>query len=247
MISSHLVAARKYDQKNQQYVIDAVLGILSHRTPPSPRRISILSGPLQVKDLLEGSITTFVEELRVPKRVYTNLSTDFRFRGLIGYAEQATEVQLEEKVAIFLFITGRSMDVKHTSNVFRRSNHSVSNAVHTVFKALLAIYPEHVYLPVNRQADKLRKRYNVFKEFHQHRGYIDGTHVHVLPPKNENILYFDKDHQLTHKVLADALLFFYLCPGWEGSAHDQRVLTEVLDNNPGVPQPAGNYYLGDAG
>ena len=39
--------------------------------------------------------------------------------------------------------------------------------------------------------------------------------------------------------------FLYLLPGWEGSAHDSRVLKDALDK--GVSAPPGRYYLADAG
>jgi hypothetical protein len=40
------------------------------------------------------------------------------------------------------------------------------------------------------------------------------------------------------------LTFSYVLPGWEGSAHDGRVLGDAMVK--GLPLPIGKYYLGDA-
>ena len=39
--------------------------------------------------------------------------------------------------------------------------------------------------------------------------------------------------------------FLYVLPGWEGSAHDSRVLKDALEK--GFAAPPGRYYLADAG
>jgi hypothetical protein len=42
------------------------------------------------------------------------------------------------------------------------------------------------------------------------------------------------------------MMFTYLLAGWEGSAHDQRVLQDARYNHK-LELPFGKYYLGDAG
>jgi hypothetical protein len=62
---------------------------------------------------------------------------------------------------------------------------------------------------------------------------------------------------LSDKVVADKvtlypagqgldMMFTYLLAGWEGSAHDQRVLQDARYNHK-LELPFGKYYLGDAG
>ncbi|CAN1787788.1 hypothetical protein LINPERHAP1_LOCUS17795, partial [Linum perenne] len=41
--------------------------------------------------------------------------------------------------------------------------------------------------------------------------------------------------------------FIYCSAGWEGSAHDGRVLRDALSRPNGFRVPRGNYYLCDAG
>ncbi|KAG5225383.1 nuclease HARBI [Salix suchowensis] len=54
-------------------------------------------------------------------------------------------------------------------------------------------------------------------------GAIDGTHVPANVP------------------------FIYVLAGWEGSAHDSRVLADALSRSNGFKISEGKYYLGDAG
>ncbi|XP_021724095.1 protein ALP1-like [Chenopodium quinoa] len=48
-------------------------------------------------------------------------------------------------------------------------------------------------------------------------------------------------------VCAPNMQFIYVLPGWEGSAHDMRVLRNALSRPNGFRVPRGNYYLADAG
>ncbi|ONM33436.1 hypothetical protein ZEAMMB73_Zm00001d041649 [Zea mays] len=41
--------------------------------------------------------------------------------------------------------------------------------------------------------------------------------------------------------------FIYVLPGWEGSAHDGRVLRDAISRPNGLRVPQGCYYLVDAG
>ncbi|GJY86912.1 ALP1-like protein [Tanacetum coccineum] len=41
--------------------------------------------------------------------------------------------------------------------------------------------------------------------------------------------------------------FIYVLPGWEGSAHDGRVLRDAISRPDGLKIPQGCYYLVDAG
>jgi hypothetical protein len=100
--------------------------------------------------------------------------------------------------------------------------------------------------PLSSQIFKDRKYYPYFKDCI---GALDGTHIacHVLTlayPRYQN-----RKGYLSQNVLAICnfeLLFLYVLPGWEGSAHNQRVLSDALYwyNLNILP---GKYYLGDAG
>jgi hypothetical protein len=80
-------------------------------------------------------------------------------------------------------------------------------------------------------------------------GALDGTHIPVHIPADESCPFRDhKGHlsQNVHGVCSFDLKFCYILAGWEGAAHDGRVLKDALMNG-GFVVPPGRYYLGDAG
>ncbi|CAL1403100.1 unnamed protein product [Linum trigynum] len=72
-----------------------------------------------------------------------------------------------------------------------------------------------------------------WKHFKKCLGALDGTHIQVRP------LTEDKPRYL--------FLLIYCLAGWEGSAHDSRVLQDALTRPNGLVVPEGNYYLCDVG
>lgn len=48
-------------------------------------------------------------------------------------------------------------------------------------------------------------------------------------------------------VCAPDMQFIYILPGWEGSAHDGRVLRDAISRPNGLHVPEDQYYLVDAG
>ena len=48
-------------------------------------------------------------------------------------------------------------------------------------------------------------------------------------------------------VCAPDMQFIYILPGWEGSAHDGRVLRDAISRPNGLRVPEDQYYLVDAG
>lgn len=82
-------------------------------------------------------------------------------------------------------------------------------------------------------------------------GALDGTHIDVWVCGEPNAPYRNRKGTLTQNVLAVCsfdLQFSYILAGWEGSAHDSRVLTDALGLEKGrFDIPPGKYYLGDAG
>ena len=80
-------------------------------------------------------------------------------------------------------------------------------------------------------------------------GALDGTHIlaHVLTKDQDR--YRNRKGTLSQNVLIVCnfdMRFVYLLPGWEGSAHDGRVLADAQSRH-NLITPKGKYWLGDAG
>ncbi|XP_062173507.1 uncharacterized protein LOC133878966 [Alnus glutinosa] len=81
-------------------------------------------------------------------------------------------------------------------------------------------------------------------------GAIDGTHVRASVPIEIQGRFRGRKERTTQNVLAGIIFdlkFTYVLAGWEGSAHDSRVLNDALTGPEGFKIPEGKYYLGDAG
>ncbi|KAL8151853.1 hypothetical protein V2J09_021661 [Rumex salicifolius] len=58
-------------------------------------------------------------------------------------------------------------------------------------------------------------------------GALDGTYIGVIPPSEEKAKYRTKKGTIAMNVLVACspnMEFTYVLTGWEGSAHDDRVL-----------------------
>ncbi|WCJ21059.1 hypothetical protein M5689_003246 [Euphorbia peplus] len=67
---------------------------------------------------------------------------------------------------------------------------------------------------------------------------------------NDKVRFRNRKGELTTNVLVACtrdMHFIYVLPGWEGSAHDNRVLRDALSRKNPFKVPRGNYYLCDAG
>ncbi|PKI38905.1 hypothetical protein CRG98_040677 [Punica granatum] len=79
---------------------------------------------------------------------------------------------------------------------------------------------------------------------------MDGTHVPAIMPASVRGAYRDRNGEITQNVLAiysHQMIFTYVMTGWEGSAHDSRILLDAA-TLPEFPAPRGEqYYVVDAG
>lgn len=80
-------------------------------------------------------------------------------------------------------------------------------------------------------------------------GALDGTHIAAWVPANQAPPSRNQKGYLSHNVLATFdfnLEFTYVLAGWDGSAHDYRVLEDAIVNG-GLRIRSGKYLLADAG
>ena len=79
-------------------------------------------------------------------------------------------------------------------------------------------------------------------------GALDGSHFPLHVPVDQQRSYRNRHGDISQNVLAVVdfrMNFTHILGGWEGSAHDGRVLKDAVDR--GFDAPSGRYYLADAG
>ncbi|KAG6511185.1 hypothetical protein ZIOFF_029240 [Zingiber officinale] len=77
---------------------------------------------------------------------------------------------------------------------------------------------------------------------------LDGTLIKVTPPSDQKPRYRTRKANIASNVLGVCcpnMQFIYVLPGWEGSAHDGRVLRDAMIRSNGLKVPQGCYYLVD--
>ncbi|CAH8256729.1 unnamed protein product [Arabidopsis lyrata] len=82
-------------------------------------------------------------------------------------------------------------------------------------------------------------------------GAIDGTHIHATVPASDAPSYRNRKGYTSQNVLVACnfdLEFIYVLSGWEGTAHNSKVLNDALTRSTSkLPVPEGKYYLVDCG
>ncbi|XP_018453719.1 uncharacterized protein LOC108824838 [Raphanus sativus] len=78
---------------------------------------------------------------------------------------------------------------------------------------------------------KIRESTKFYPYFKDCIGAIDGTHIFATVPKCDVPSYRNRKGFVSQNVLATCnfdLEFMYVLSGWEGSAHDSKILSDAL-------------------
>ncbi|KAH6766750.1 nuclease HARBI1-like protein [Perilla frutescens var. hirtella] len=67
------------------------------------------------------------------------------------------------------------------------------------------------------------------------------SHSHFATSQN-----FNKVLKALNMIVPD-MMFIYVLSGWEGSAHDSKLLSDALSRTNGLQVPQGKYFLVDCG
>jgi len=119
-----------------------------------------------------------------------------------------------------------------------------------VLEGLVILSSENINLPdPNIIAPEIQqKEGKLYPYFKNAIGAADGTHILARVPASDMARFRNRKGDITQNVLGICTFSLYFCciiPGWEGSAHDGRVLQWALGN--GLKVPEGKYFLVDAG
>jgi hypothetical protein len=124
-------------------------------------------------------------------------------------------------------------------------------AFHEVVDALLILYQSNCNLLSDDTllATQISTSFKFSPYFDDCLGALDGTHIEMYIPTELQLRYRNRKGTLSQNILAVCnfdIQFVYILAGWEGSAHDSRVLSDAQASQ-GFSTPKGKYWLGDAG
>ncbi|PPR88509.1 hypothetical protein GOBAR_AA32176 [Gossypium barbadense] len=131
-----------------------------------------------------------------------------------------------------------------------RSTKTVHRYFRVVLRAILKLYKLVIRLPNESTPSEIRNNPRFYPYFKDCIGALDGTHVRASVPLSIQGRFRSRKGGTTQNVLAAItfdLKFSYVLAGWEGSAHDSRILSDALSRPRGLRIPEGKYYLADVG
>ncbi|KMS99984.1 hypothetical protein BVRB_1g018230 [Beta vulgaris subsp. vulgaris] len=199
---------------------------------------------LNLRPMIQGSDIACLDNLRMDRACFYKLCEMLRD---VGKLQGNRNTRLEEMVALFLFTLSHDTKNRRTQLHFRRSGETVSRHFNLVLQALLRCHHILLKKPTAVAENCQDDRWKWFKNC---LGALDGTHFKVRVGDKDKVRFRNRKGDLTTNVLAACtrdMQFIYLLPGWEGSAHDNRVLRDALSRQSPLKVPQGNYYLCDAG
>ncbi|XP_027182107.1 uncharacterized protein LOC113780507 [Coffea eugenioides] len=217
---------------------------------PLSCRNSMLSGRAYVHEVINGHPARVLENCRITVDNFMRLC-DILVSG--GYVPQNPQkrVLIEEVVCMTLVMLSHNHRMRCLAERFQHSPETICRNIHEVLRGLcelgkILIRPRGQ----NEVHPKIYTDRRFAQWFTNAVGTLDGTHVPAHPPLGQQAAYTNRHGQATQNVLAICdfdMRFSYIYAGWEGSAHDARVLDGALTGPTHFPMPPpGKYYLVDS-
>ncbi|XP_030925049.1 uncharacterized protein LOC115952109 [Quercus lobata] len=147
---------------------------------------------------------------------------------------------ITEQVLMFLHTIGHNVRFRVVDARFHRSTKTTHRYFKIVLKAILQLYRHVVRLPDNSTPPKIRNSRRFYPYFKDCVGVIDGTHVRASVPIEIQGRFRGQKGGTAQNVLVAItfdLRFTYMLAGWEGSAHDSRILNYALSRPRGLKIP----------
>lgn len=202
-----------------------------NRVEKNPCRTSILTGHGWIQEILHGNDNRFYEQLRMRKPVFLQLSNVLEE----NYGLKPTRrMIIHEQVGIFLYMLGQPASVRNAQERLQHSGETISRQFHRVLKAVIALSRDIIkpvdpsFTDIPHQIRNDERYYPYFKDCI---GAIDGTHVKIIVPSEQQIPYTCRKGYTSTNVMAVCdfnMCFTFVISGWEGSAHDTRVFMDAL-------------------
>ena len=213
---------------------------------PLPQHNSVLTGNAYFEELMvTDNAARFMNVLRMERDTFELLVAELVTNGNLV---PSMHIKVGEKVAMFMqVLVGHT--IRNIAERFQHSYETVSKAIEEVLTSFDRVR-NRLYIALSTVTPNIIQNDIRFStHFGNCVGTIDGTHVSCCPPSEDQHLYRNrKGGQLTQNVLAVAnfdMTFAYVLAGWEGTAHDSRVLQDAYTK--GLQIEVGTYLLGDAG
>lgn len=240
----------------------------------TPQYTDGMRGARLVRELLDGHPLRLYEFTRLDRHCFEKLhtwlldNTDLKGSQYMSSKEKlliflyiaAHGVSFRNACEVFQ----HSKETIHRYDIFKIiyyiafANQLLISVFHMLLQALVKLHTAIVRLPkpgdpippkiVEQTASRNGLYYRFWPYFQDCVGALDGSHIPAWVPGLKQAAWRNRKGFLSQNILAVCnfdMEFVYVLAGWEGTAHDVRVLNNALEQ--GLSAPPGKYYLGDAG
>lgn len=233
-------------------IVSCVIWYLISRKKRTRQHDSILDGESYFLELLNTeNVNRFQNAVRMDRTTFIKLLVLLKKHGGLkdGKKSNSCKICAGQKLMIFIHIlTGAS--IRSTCERWQHSSSTISKTISEVSQCVLSC-KDIFFVPVkpgDPVSPYIQNSYRYFPYFENCVGAFDGTHIPAVPPLDERFVFRNRKGVISQNVLAVAdfdLTFTYALTGWEGSAHDGRVLND--SKTKGFPSVQGKFFLADAG
>jgi len=143
-------------------------------------------------------------------------------------------INTQEMLAVFLFVLSGNESNRKAQNRFKHSGETIHRKFDEVLNAFMDMSRDFIrpkdpnFRTVHRRIRDDRRAYPHFKDCI---GALDGTHIRVSLPPDDQVRYIGKSGIPTQNVLASCdfdMRFTYVSTGQPGSMHDTSVLYNAI-------------------
>jgi len=161
---------------------------------------------------------------------------------------------VEHQVHLFLFIATTASSNQTAQERFQHSSETISRIFKDVITALNQLSTDYICHPSTANTDlslipsAILDNPKLYPFFKNCLGAIDGSLIPVKVSPNQAAVNRTRKGFTAQNVMVACefdCTISYVLAGWEGSAHDSRVLADAFTK--GFVIPKGKFYLGDAG
>ncbi|XP_052622280.1 uncharacterized protein LOC128127662 [Lactuca sativa] len=209
-----------------------------------------MTGHEYTLELLHRNRLQCVEVLRMSRESFVRLCAHFRANYSL---KDSKHVSVEEKMAMFLMMIGHNQRYVIIKWRFQHSKQTIHKFFYEVLEKMM-LFAQDVIVPTSFNPNPNIPGHNrrLRRVFKGAVGALDDTLIHVVVPAKKQDLYRSRGKgDCYQNVLAKCdfnIIFTFVVTGWEGVAHDSRILSEaVADPQASFPfPPPDKYYLCDA-
>ncbi|GAV60401.1 LOW QUALITY PROTEIN: DDE_4 domain-containing protein, partial [Cephalotus follicularis] len=169
-----------------------------------------------------------------------------------GGLENTNNLVVEEQVAMFLIIIGKTWDQRAICDRFQHTLETVNRHFRRVMRALASL-AKHIKCPSvdDDMSPHIKNNRKYFPWFKDCVGAIDKTYVSAWEPVKKTVCFRGRKSIVTQNVMCTCnfnMEFTFVYYGWKGTANDSRVFRCMtrLDANFPWPSPS-KYFLVDVG